>query len=95
MWRIWNDCDGSVVSTELLMVTSVLVAGLASGLTSVRDAVISEFSDVAHSVQELNQSFSYQGSEGHAAMTAGSDYIDRFDPTATTAESCIVMNEIP
>lgn len=92
MQQIWNDCEGGVLSTELLLVTSVLVAGLSTGLTSVRDAVIGEFADVANSVQSLNQSFLYYGPKGPSAMTSGSDYADRYDPIST-AHSCIVLDE--
>ena len=93
MRRIWNDCDGGVVSTELLMVTSVLVAGLASGLTTVRDAVNNEMADIATSVQSLNQSFGYVGVQSPSTQTAGSEYLDRREAITPIAPTCIVMQE--
>ena len=92
MRRIWNDCDGSVISTELLLVTSVLVAGLASGLTSVRDAVTGELADVAESVQNLNQGFAFSGVSSQSALNNGSSYIDRYDPVSYPAV-CIAVDE--
>ena len=79
---IWCDETGAVFTTELLMVTSVVVAGLATGLTKFRDAVNSEMSDVATAVQDLNQSYRLNGVQGHSAMTPGSDYVDTFDPSS-------------
>lgn len=92
MRRIWNDCDGGVISTELLMVTSVLVAGLASGLTSVRDAVTGEFADVAESVQSLNQGFTFNGIQSPTATSVGSGYVDRYEPVSRPA-SCVFIDE--
>jgi Flp pilus assembly pilin Flp len=76
---LWRDECGAIYSTELLLVTSVVIAGLASGLTSFRDAVNSEFTDIAAAVQELNQSYLYGGIRSPRARTAGSDFVDRYD----------------
>ena len=94
MIRLWKDRRGGILSTELLLLTSIVVAGLASGLTSVRDAVSNEFADVARSVQNLNQSFMYQAPQRADARTAGSDYFDRRDPTSKVGYGCISFDEI-
>lgn len=90
MQRFWNDCQGGILTTELLLVTSVLVGTVGTGLSTFRDAVTGEFSDVAASVSDLNQSYLYSGVRGPASRTAGSDYSDRRDGSSS-ASACIVM----
>ena len=89
---LWCDESGAVFTTELLLVTSVVVSGLATGLTSFRDAVTSEMADVAAAVQDLNQSYLYSGVLGHSGSTAGSDYVDAPDPDGT-AYTCTQVFE--
>ena len=91
MARLWHDCDGGILTTELLLVTSVLVGTMGAGLSSFRNAVTGEFSDVANSVSELSQSYRYPSVNGLGAHTAGSDYIDRRDGNAGQANQCIVL----
>ena len=77
--RLWSDEAGFVVSSELILVGTVAVIGLLTGLAAVRDGVVSELSDVAGAVQDLNQSYSLFGVTGHSAATAGMDYDDELD----------------
>lgn len=77
--KLWNDDAGFVVSVELVLIATIGVIGLITGLTAVRDGVVSELSDTAGSVQDLNQSYSYNGVVGHSGSTAGSDYNDALD----------------
>ena len=77
--KLWNDDKGFVVSIELVLISTIAVIGLIAGMTAVRDGVVSELSDVAGSVQDLNQSYSYNGVTGHSATTAGSDFTDALD----------------
>ena len=77
--RLWSDEAGFVVSSELILVGTVAVIGLLAGLAAVRDGVVSELSDVAGAVQDLNQSYSLSGVTGHSAATAGMDYVDALD----------------
>jgi len=96
--RLWSDEAGFVVSSELILVGTVAVIGLLTGLAAVRDGVVSELSDVAGAVQDLNQSYALNGVTGHSAATAGMDYVDALDwcdsaddPSATLADNCIVF----
>ena len=77
--RLWNDEAGFVVSAELILVATIAVLGLIVGLTSVRDAVTSELSDVAGAIQDVDQSYTYLGIRGHSGSVAGSDFLDRLD----------------
>ena len=99
--KLWNDNAGFVVSIELILIATIAVIGLIAGMTSVRDGVVSELSDVAGSVQDLNQSYSYNGVTGHAASTAGSDFTDNLDfcdstdDPANAADNCISFDGPP
>lgn len=77
--RLGQDCHGFIVSTELMLLGSIVFFGLIAAFAATRDAVISELSDVAGFSQDFNQSFSYNGATGASGVTAGSDYLDQLD----------------
>ena len=79
--RLWRDQDGFVVSTELLLVTVVLVLGMLVGATTLRDQVVQEFGDLAAALGRLNQSYSYtgDGDPGDDNYVAGSSYENQAD----------------
>lgn len=60
--RLWGDESGVVVSTDLILVSSILVIGLLVGLTSLRDQIVQELGDTAVAVGNMNQSYSFAGS---------------------------------
>lgn len=98
--KIWNDEAGFVVSAELILVATVAVIGLLVGLAAVRDGVISELSDVAGAIQDVNQSYSIDGVVGHNANTAGFNFLDGTDEcdsndqSASAADNCITFNGV-
>ncbi len=79
MTRLVSDDIGMIVSIELVLTATVMVVGLLAGMTAMRDAVVSELSDVAGAVQSFHQGFIYYGVRGHSASTAGGDYVDYLD----------------
>ena len=97
--RLWNDEAGFVVSTELVLLATVAVIGLLTGIVAVRDGVVSELSDVAGAVQEINQSYSYDGVIGHSAASSGTQFNDQLDECDSTddptvvADNCITFNQ--
>ena len=98
--RFWNEEAGFIVSIELTIIATIAVLGLIVGLSSVRDAVTSELSDVAGAVQDLNQSYVVDGIEGHSASVAGMNYIDVTDhcddpddPNTDAADNCITIGD--
>ncbi len=101
MQKLWKDDAGFVVSVELVLISTIAVIGLITGLTAVRDGVVSELSDTAGSIQDLNQSYSYNGVTGHSASTAGSDFVDALDfcdsvdDLAGQADNCITFDALP
>lgn len=76
---LWRDEAGFIVSIELILIATIAVVGLIVGLTAVRDAVVSELSDVAGAIQDLNQCYSFNGVIGHSGETCGSSYTDATD----------------
>jgi len=98
--KMWNDDKGFVVSIELVLIATIAVIGLITGLTAVRDAVVSELSDVAGAVQDINQSYTINGVIGHSAVTAGmnfldeTDHCDDADDVAGVADNCITFDGV-
>lgn len=93
---LWTDDVGAVVSSELVLVLTILVLGMIVGLTTLRDQVVQELGDIASAVASTNQSFSFSGITGHHASTAGSIFDDTsddcdFDPICMTADDCISL----
>lgn len=97
--KLLQDDGGAVVSTELVFVATIAVVGLIAGLTAIRDAIVSELSDVAGSVQDFNQSYSTNGLSGPSAESHGSDFQDAIDfcdtpdDPAGAADNCIRFDE--
>ena len=97
--RLWNDEAGFVISSELVLVATILVIGMIVGLTTVRDQVVQELADVAGAISDINQSYSYSAVRGHTSVTAGSDFIDKQDfcdppgqAAAGTGSNCVNGN---
>lgn len=77
--RFWQDEAGFVVSSELVLVATLLVLGMIVGLSEVRNSVVQELTDVAQTFGTINQSYSYNGVTGHVSSTAGSTRVDLLD----------------
>ncbi len=79
--QIWKDEAGFVVSTELVLIATILVIGMVVGLATVRNAVVQELGDVAKAIGNINQSFNYTGVTGrlNSSASAGSEFIDLTD----------------
>lgn len=75
----WRDEHGFIVSSELVFVATLLVIGMVTGLTTIRDQVLSELGDLADAVSEVDQSFTIAAMTGHSASTAGVDFTDEED----------------
>ena len=98
--RLWNDQAGFVVSTELILIATFLVIGMIVGLASVRDQVVQELADVAAAISEINQSYTYDGVDGHSSRTEGSNFVDLVDSCDLPGEqngpsACVIVNIPP
>jgi Flp pilus assembly pilin Flp len=52
--RLWSDDRGALLSIEFLLVSTILVLGLVVGLATLRDALATEFTEMANAVLTLN-----------------------------------------
>lgn len=86
-----RDERGFIISIELVLIATIVVIGLIAGLTALRDAIVSELADVASAVQDLNQSYSYNGAASNVAATSGADFIDQVDAGGSSADNCITV----
>jgi hypothetical protein len=76
---LWHDDSGVTLSTELILITTVLVIGAIVGLSTFRDQLVQEFGDAALAVSSLNQSYSFSGATVGGFTVAGSIFTDTAD----------------
>lgn len=96
--RFWSDEAGFVVSAELALVATLLVIGMVVGLSTIRDSVTNELADTAGAIDDINQSYSTEGIQGHSAAVAGFNFVDSTDycdddddQSATQADQCVLV----
>ena len=77
--RLWNDEDGSILSIEIILAATVLGIGVLTGLTSLRDAAITELADVGGAIAFLDQSYTLRGVKAHSSATADNTFADSSD----------------
>ncbi|WP_246864706.1 hypothetical protein [Spongiibacter thalassae] len=75
---------GFIMTTELVLLTSVMVVGMVVGLVSMRDSVNAEMEDVAEAIGALDQSYSFDGIQNvqETAFIDGSTFTDAQDVNA-------------
>ncbi len=94
--RLRQDECGVILSAEIVIVGSLLVVGLITGLTCLQQAVDGELRDVAQAFGALDQSYSFSshfkpGVNGRCcAFTAGSSYLNCELQTDDCCRSTIV-----
>lgn len=94
--RLWADENGFVISSELVLVGTLLVLGMIVGLTELRNQVVQELADLAVAIGRVSQTYTYSTVTGHTAATAGSQFQDLTDycddgglDNAAEAAACI------
>lgn len=96
-----RDETGTIITIEMVLIATTLVIGVLVSLVATRDAVISELSDVAGAIQDINQSYTLNSIVGHSAATHGADFIDESDFCDSAedqpgiADNCIVFDRLP
>ncbi len=75
---------GFVMTSELILLSTTMVAGLVIGLATMRDAVTAELEDVAEAIGALDQSYAFDGmiNAQNTAEVSGSGFIDGIDTNA-------------
>jgi len=77
-----QDEYGVILSTEIVIIGSILVIGLITGLTCLQKSVNEELKDVAGAIGALDQSYAFSGHQKPGlvgrccAWTAGSSYLN-------------------
>lgn len=79
MKQLLNDEAGFIVSSELVLVATIVVIGMIVGLTTARDQVVQELGDVAIAIGALSQSYQFNSVIGHSSATSGSLFQDLAD----------------
>lgn len=78
--RLWNDEEGFIISSELVLVSTILVIGMIVGLVVVRNQVVQELVDVGQAIGSLSQTYAFGGVwKPDVALTDGSYYTDLVD----------------
>ncbi len=99
--QVRKETSGLIASMELLLVATVILLGMLTGMAAVRDSVVSEISDVGGSLQDLNQSYRIWGLVGHSGHSVGMGYQDGLDFCDSSgdpnraADNCIEFNVPP
>lgn len=88
-----HDENGFIISTELVVVATLLVVGLITGVQAVQTSVVGEMSEVAAAIGSINQSYVLPGRHGctswgcgRVAWTGGSCFADGVEVTAQVAD---------
>ncbi len=84
--QLWRDERGAVNSTDIVLITTILVLGSIVGLVCLRNQIVQELGDIATAVGALNQSYEYLGDTQTLGTTtvvigtvAASSYEDNLD----------------
>jgi hypothetical protein len=80
---------GFVVTAELLLISTILVLGLITGWTKLRDQTLAELSDSGSAIGAINQSYTMDGTYWNAttniAQVSGFAFQDATDPSTATS----------
>ena len=77
--KLFNDEAGFIVSAELVLIATITVLGMVVGLSEIANNINHELEDVASAFGSINQSFAYDGQEGHQGYKDGSFFEDQQD----------------
>jgi|GEM_PF-2256607 len=92
--RFYTDEDGFVVSSEFILIATILVTAMVVGLETVRNAALQELGDVGAAIGSISQTFTYGGVTGHASALNGSVYADGLDfcdVTTANGRGCVTV----
>ena len=72
--HLWKDNLASVMTAEVVMLTTLLAIGIIVGAKSFRDSAVTEWADWAQAISSLNQSYSISSN-----VTPNGEFIDTLD----------------
>lgn len=73
---LWKDDTGAIIAAEYLLIGTILVIGIMVGLASIRDAIVTELSELGNSYLALSQGYVLSGQSACCAATDGSQALD-------------------
>lgn len=75
---------GFILTSEAVLLSTVMVIGLTAGLVTVRDSMNAELNDVAEAIGALDQSYTFNGiqNDQNSSAVAGSAFGDDIDANA-------------
>ena len=77
--RLWSEDAGFIISTEAIIILTMLICAAVVGWQSIREAVVAELADIGDAIAALDQSYSFAGFTGHSASCSGSFFSDNRD----------------
>lgn len=97
---LWNDEAGVILSAELVLISTILVLGLLTGLVELQCSIVAELSDLSSAFGNLDQSYnisgfaSSKGGKENKARTYGAAYTDQPDVGDCDANLTIVCTDV-
>ena len=95
----WADDAGAIIATEYLFVVTILVIGIIVGLTGLRDAEVTELTELGNALLALSQGYTISGTSGSGGSTDGSQAIDTpsllTDPVCTDPAFPSLIDVVP
>lgn len=83
LFRLWRDESGVMATSELILMSTIIVIGVIVGLSTFRNHMVQELGDTAAAVAALNQSYSFSGATVGGFTVAGSSFTDATDACDT------------
>src|SRR6516225_5788669 len=90
--RLWNDDNGFIVSAELVLVATIVVIGMITGLVAIRKDVTSELTEVGQAIAAIDQSYSYSGLSNCHSSTAGAAASDTYNSNSSGKTAPVASN---
>ncbi|HZZ81916.1 MAG TPA: hypothetical protein VFE62_25680 [Gemmataceae bacterium] len=90
--RLWNDDNGFIVSAELVLVATIVVIGMITGLVAIRNDVTSELTEVGQAISAIDQSYSYSTLSNCSSSTAGSNVTDTYNSINSSSSNATQNN---
>lgn len=82
--RLWNDDNGFIVSAELVLVATIVVIGMITGLVAIRKDVTSELTEVGQALAAIDQGYGYSGLANCHSFTMGGGVVDSYQSNQST-----------
>ena len=73
--RLWDDDQGAVISSELILVLGILVFGLIPGLVALRNSVNAALATIGNFLGRITPSFTFSGYAITSAAAANTNTI--------------------